>query len=137
MDNITYKNINVFRKGDIKQLYEDAGWTNYTNDLSKLMKAIESSLMVISAWDDEKLIGLIRVVGDGLTIIYIQDILVLESYKRKGVGSKLLKDILDIYIDARQKVLLTDDGEETRGFYESSGFMSCDKGNVVAFARFD
>lgn len=38
-------------------------WIAYTNDLPKLIKAIELSLMVISAWDKDKLVGLIRVVG--------------------------------------------------------------------------
>lgn len=93
--------------------------------------------MVISAWDKDELIGLVRVVGDGLTIIYVQDILVLKSYKRKRIGSKLLQYVLDEYKDVRQKVLLTDEGEETRGFYEANGFFSCDKGQIVAFARSD
>ncbi|MBU5590196.1 GNAT family N-acetyltransferase [Clostridium sp. MSJ-4] len=136
MEKITYKCIKKFNDEDINMLYEDAGWTSYTMDLPKLMKAIEASLMVVSAWDDDKLIGLIRVVGDGLTIIYIQDILVLNSYKRKGVGTKLFKYVLNKYSDVRQKVLLTEEGEETRGFYEANGFISCDKGETVAFAKF-
>lgn len=134
---ITYKYMKRFNEKDIKSLYQDVGWTNYTENIHKLMKAIEASLMVISSWDDEKLIGLVRVVGDGLTIIYIQDILVLSGYKRKGIGSRLLKNVLENYKDVRQKVLLTDDREETRGFYEANGFISCDKGNIVAFTRFD
>jgi len=137
MDKIIYKYIEDFSEVDIKQLYENAGWTSYTQDLPKLIESIKASLTVISAWDNKKLIGLIRVVGDGITIVYIQDILVLDSYKRKGVGSKLLKYILEDYKNVRQKVLLTDDSEETRGFYESNGFASCDKGDTVAFVKFN
>jgi len=136
MDKITYKSIKEFNVEDIKGLYEDAGWTNYINDLPKLMNAIEGSLDVISAWDEDKLVGLIRIIGDGLTIVYIQDILVLKAYKRKGIGTKLFNHVLDKYSHVRQKVLLTDDSEETRGFYEANGFISCDKGKVVAFAKF-
>lgn len=136
MDKITYKNIKEFNVEDIKTLYEDAGWTNYTNDLPKLMKAIEASLDVVSAWDEDKLVGLIRLIGDGHTIIYVQDILVLKTYKRKGIGSKLFNYALDKYSHVRQKVLLTEDSQETRGFYEANGFISCDKGQVVAFAKF-
>lgn len=137
MENITYRHINNFKEIDIKELYENAGWTSYTKDLSKLMEAIKASIAVISAWDNEKLVGLIRVVGDGITIIYIQDILVIDSYKRKGIGSKLLNCIIKEYENVRQKVLLTDDSKETRGFYEANGFISCDKGDMVAFVRFD
>ena len=137
MSRITYKYIKKFDEKDIENLYEDAGWTNYTKNIPKLMEAIEASLMVVSALDDEKLIGLVRAVGDGITIVYIQDIIVLSEYKRKGIGSRLLKNVLGNYKDVRQKILLTDDREETRGFYEKNGFFSCDKGDVVAFARFD
>ncbi len=137
MENIIYKYTNEFNEIDIKKLYENAGWTSYTQDLPKLMEALKASLAVVSAWDGEELIGLIRVVGDGAAIIYIQDIIVLASYKRKGIGSRLLKSVLEKYENVRQKVLLTDDTEETRGFYEENGFISCDRGDMVAFVRFD
>ncbi|MCB2288932.1 GNAT family N-acetyltransferase [Clostridium sp. CS001] len=137
MDNIIYSCTNEFNEHDIKHVYEDAGWVGYTKDLSKLMKAMKSSLMIVSAWEGIKLVGLIRVLGDGITIIYIQDILVLNSYKRKGIGSNLLNCVLDKYKHVDQKVLLTDDSEETRGFYENNGFISCDKGTLVAFTKFN
>lgn len=137
MDNIIYSYTNDLNEQDIKKVYEDAGWTSYTKDLPKLMNAIKASLMIVSAWEENKLVGLIRVLGDGITVIYIQDILVLSSYKRKGIGSNLLEYALDKYKDAHQKVLLTDDSEETRGFYERNGFISCDKGDLVAFTKFD
>ena len=137
MEAIIYKKNAQLSEYNIKTMYEDAGWTDYAKDLGKLMKAIEASLMVITAWHGENLVGLIRAVGDGVTILYIQDILVLKSYKRKGIGSSLLNRVLEHYKDVRQKVLLTDESEETRGFYEANGFTSCDKGSVVAFARFN
>ena len=135
MNQIIYKYDKVIDETSLRLLYETNGWISYTKDLPKLMKAIESSLLVVSAWDNDKLVGLVRVVGDGLTIIYIQDILILDKYKRRGIGTKLLNYVLDEYKYVRQKVLLTDDSEETRGFYESNGFSSCDKGGVVAFAK--
>jgi GNAT superfamily N-acetyltransferase len=136
MEKIIYKYDKIIDKEKILNLYNDAGWTNYTKDEERLIKAIENSLMVISAWEGDNLVGLIRIIGDGETIIYIQDILVLESYKRKGIGSNFLRNILDKYNHVRQKVLLTDDSDETRGFYEANGFFSCDKGELVAFVKF-
>lgn len=137
MKDIAYRYIKNLNEEDVKILYNDAGWAIYTNNLSKLMYGIEASLMVVSAWDNNKLVGLIRVIGDGITIIYIQDILVLESYKRRGIGSKLLQNVLEKYKYVRQIVLLTDDSEETRGFYETNEFISCDKGKSVAFVKFN
>ena len=120
----------------LKNLYNDVGWIAYTKDMERLRQAIENSLTVLSAWDGEKLVGLVRVVGDGLTIIYIQDILVLNAYQNQGIATELMKHILEQYEDVRQKVLLTEEAPDVRHFYEKNGFTSCDQGNVVAFAKF-
>ncbi|WP_035664940.1 GNAT family N-acetyltransferase [Halalkalibacter akibai] len=122
---------------DLKRLYDSVNWTAYTKDMPRLLKAINQSLTVITAWNDNELVGLIRVVGDGQTIIYIQDILVIDNYQRQGVGSELLKMVLLTYDDVRQKILLTNDAPDVRRFYEKHGFASCDKGELVSFAKFN
>jgi ribosomal protein S18 acetylase RimI-like enzyme len=124
------------KAADVQALYDDAGWSVYTKDMEKLMRALNNSLAVVTAWDKERLVGLVRVVGDGETILYIQDILVLVAYKRKGIGRELLAQIFKKF-PVRQKVLLTDDTPEARGFYEALGFISGDKGDTVAFVKFD
>ncbi|UXR70142.1 MULTISPECIES: GNAT family N-acetyltransferase [unclassified Staphylococcus] len=121
----------------LEALYNDVGWSAYTNDLKVLKQAVLRSLDVITAWDDDKLVGLIRVVGDGQTILYIQDILVLNAYQNKGVATKLLQEMLSKYSNVRQKVLLTEEAPDVRHFYEKNGFDSCDKGSIVAFAKLD
>ncbi len=99
------------------RLYEDAGWTNYTNDPGKLMRALDGSLGVISVWDGDTLVGLARVVGDGETILYVQDILLLRDYQRRGLGLRLLTEVFDRYPSVRQKVLIADGTSELRAFY--------------------
>ncbi|WP_404447636.1 GNAT family N-acetyltransferase [Sutcliffiella horikoshii] len=121
----------------LETLYNDVEWYAYTKDLDVLQQAIYQSLDVISAWNDDELVALIRVVGDGLTIIYIQDILVLNAYQKQGIATQLVQQILEKYKHVRQKVLLTDEAPDVRHFYEKNGFESCDKGSLVAFARFD
>jgi GNAT superfamily N-acetyltransferase len=82
------------------------------------------------------LLGLIRLVGDELTIIYIQDILVLKNHQRQGIGRTLINKAVDHYPDARQKILMTDDTPKTRAFYQSLGFSSCGDGRLIAFMKF-
>ncbi|PAE27217.1 GNAT family N-acetyltransferase [Paenibacillus sp. 7884-2] len=119
----------------LERLYNDVQWYAYTNDMSLLKDALSQSLDVICAWNGEKLIGLIRIVGDGLTIIYIQDILVLNDYQNQGVATTLMQQVLHKYKNVRQKVLLTEEAPDVRHFYERNGFQSCDKGSLVAFAK--
>ena len=54
------KNIN---RTQLERLYNDVEWYAYTQDVEILQLAIEQSLEVVSAWNGEELIGLIRVVG--------------------------------------------------------------------------
>jgi ribosomal protein S18 acetylase RimI-like enzyme len=132
---IKYKENVKIDTPSLQSLYDNVLWTSYTKDMPRLVEAFKSSLKVITAWEDDTLVGLIRVVGDGQTIIYIQDILILESYQNQGIGSHLIEKVLTIYQDVRQKVLLTNDAVDVRTFYEKHGFQSCDKGDLVAFAK--
>lgn len=132
---IQYKENDRVEKEDLKQLYSSVGWIAYTNNLEVLDQAVNNSLAVITAWDNEKLVGLIRVVGDNYTIIYIQDILVHPDYQNKQIGTQLMNQMLQKYKTVRQKTLLTEDAPDVRHFYEKFGFTSCDKGSAVAFYK--
>lgn len=134
MMNFDMKNERTIDLNSLEALYNDVGWSAYTKDLPLLQQALTQSLAVFSVWADDKLLGLIRIVGDGLTIIYIQDILVLTAYQNKGIASKLMQHTLEVYKEVRQKVLLTEDAANVRHFYEKHGFSSCDQGDAVAFA---
>ncbi|MCG3086577.1 GNAT family N-acetyltransferase [Sporosarcina cyprini] len=125
------KDINM---NQLEKLYNDVEWYAYTKDLAVLQQALYQSLDVISAWDGDELVGLIRIVGDGLTIMYIQDILVLNAYQNQGIATQLMQQALNKYKDVRQKVLLTEEAPDVRHFYEKNGFQSCDQGTLVAFA---
>ncbi|MEH7226691.1 GNAT family N-acetyltransferase [Bacillus sp. JJ1566] len=134
---INFNNSKKINIEQLEKLYNDVQWYAYTNDLEVLQQALFESLDVLSAWDGEELVGLIRVVGDGLTIIYIQDILVLNAYQNQGIASQLIQQILNKYSNVRQKVLLTEEAPDVRHFYEKNDFHSCDKGSTVAFAKFN
>lgn len=110
-------------KNKILALYEANHWTNYTKDKDSLFQGIKQSLYAYAAYDEDQLVGLIRVVGDGTTIVYIQDLLVLPEYQRQGIGTTLMQHILDKYKNVRQIVLSTDLTKQQQAFYESIGFV--------------
>ncbi|GAK11082.1 GNAT family N-acetyltransferase [Geomicrobium sp. JCM 19039] len=133
--NISYSKSKTLPRADVLALYKDAGWTEYTKDISTLMAGIEQSLAIVSAWHENRLIGLVRIVGDGETIVYIQDLLVLQTYQHSGIGSSLLTKVINDFKHVRQLVLLTDDEPAVRSFYKKHAFTSCDQGSLVAFAK--
>ena len=107
---------------DVLHLYQAVGWTNYTNQPQMLSQALTHSLATYLARDGEKIVGLVRLIGDGFSSVFVQDLLVLPSYQRQGIGSSLMKQALADYKDAYQVQLATEETEKTLGFYRSLGF---------------
>ena len=107
---------------DVLHLYQAVGWTNYTNQPQMLAQALSHSLATYLARDGEKIVGLVRLVGDGFSSVFVQDLIVLPSYQRQGIGSNLMKEALADYKDAYQIQLVTEQTEKTLGFYRSLGF---------------
>lgn len=124
-----------FKLDEIVNFYRSVGWTNYLERSDILKKAYENSLCVLGAYDYDKLVGIIRAVGDAKTIVFVQDIIVLPKYQRKGIGTKLLKTLMDKYKDVYQMELLTDNTEKTKAFYRSVGFINSDEVGCVSFIR--
>ena len=119
---------------DILPLYEAVGWTNYTTKPEMLKAAFENSLHVLAAFTEEGiLVGVLRAVGDGASILFIQDILVTPEYQHQGIGTKLLQQTLEKYKNVYQIQLTTDNSMKTISFYESNGFTSLTSLNCVSF----
>ncbi len=120
---------------EVLNLYKDACWSAYIEHPEKLKKAFENSLLVLGAFSGEKLVGLLRAVGDGITVIFIQDVLVLRQYRRMGIGSKLVNNLLERYKDVRQIELATDNTPVTTAFYRSLGFLEMSEIGCCAFMK--
>ena len=134
---IKYKENSAFKLKQLVELYENIGWISYSNKPSELNEAIKNSLFNIGAFDGEELVGLIRVVGDNISIIYVQDILVKENYQRLGIGTNLLQLVLNRYNNVRQIILMTDNTEKTKLFYKRNGMVPFEKFNGVGFIKYN
>lgn len=91
--------------------------------------------MLTAAYDSDRLMGIIRTVGDGYTIVFVQDLLVSPEYQRKGVGTALLQAILERYNHVYQIELATDSTPETIAFYQSMGFREMSEIGCCGFMR--
>ena len=119
---ITIKKQEIVKLEDVLHLYQAVGWTNYTHQPEMLEQSLAHSLAIYIARDGEEIVGLVRLVGDGFSSVFVQDLIVLPSYQRQGIGSNLMKEALADYKDAYQIQLATEQTEKTLGFYRSLGF---------------
>ena len=136
---VTFEPAPHLEQGEVVALYESVGWSAYTRDPVTLMAALAGSSYVVAARVEGALVGLARVVSDGVTICYLQDVLVDPAHQRTGLGRALVTAALEPYSSVRQTVLLTDAEPAQRAFYESLGFREVRdvaEAALRAFVRF-
>lgn len=76
---------------DYQEARKTTGWAML--DDSVLEKGLKKDLFSVCIYDDEKLIGIGRVVGDGAVYFYVQDIIVIPEYQGKGIGKKIMQRV--------------------------------------------
>ena len=129
------KEYTEFKQSEVLDLYTQVGWTAYTENMLALEQGYKKSLLILAAYENDELLGIVRAVGDGFTIILVQDILVYPKYQRHGIGTALLKAVLDKYSDVRQLQLVTDNTPKTVAFYKSLGFLDFSEIGCCGFMR--
>jgi ribosomal protein S18 acetylase RimI-like enzyme len=73
----------------------------------------------VLAMDDDKVIGFISALSDGIGCAFIPLIEVLPEYQKRGIGSELMRQMLEILKDISSIDLMCD--ENVQGFYEKFG----------------
>ncbi|MDT0189660.1 GNAT family N-acetyltransferase [Rothia terrae] len=122
-------------------LYTAVGWGAYSNNPEDLVPMVRNCWYVYAAFDEDALVGLARVVGDGFSVAYIQDLLVLPDYQRQGIGRELMNRVLTRISEAkiRQTYLTTDSAAANQhviDFYLSLGFKNVDGYECTTLAQF-
>ena len=130
---IHYSENGIIAFNKLVDLYNSVGWTAYTNDPLVMAQLLPGALSYTSAWDGDRLVGLIRTVGDGCSILYIQDLLVHPDYQRQGIGQALINQTLAAAKNIRQIFLSTENTEKTVQFYRSVGFVTMEEIGAVTF----
>ena len=90
----------------------------------KLVTAMKNFETVYSAWDGDKLVGMICVMDDGIMTAYVHYLLVDPEYQGQGIGRTLVEKTKEKYSDFLRIVLVAYDTE--LDFYESCGFKKSD-----------
>lgn len=128
---IKYKDTHDFKSEDLKELFLSVNWSSgsYPDKLSLAMKNYET---VYSAWDNEKLVGLISVMDDGVMTAYVHYLLVNPDYQHFGIGKKLVEMTKEKYKDYLKIVLIAYDS--AMGFYDSCGFVKSENATPMAIS---
>ena len=128
---IEYRETKEFKAEDLKRLFLSVNWESGKYP-DKLVKAMKSSSHVISAWDQDRLVGLLRALDDGETVAFLHYLLVDPQYQGQHVGDTLMKKMM-LYFDKLLYVKIIPSDPETKAFYYRYGFREYD--NYSAMVR--
>ncbi|WML34443.1 GNAT family N-acetyltransferase [Clostridium sp. OS1-26] len=103
----------------LKTLFNEVGWTDKTDDINRLKTMVENSQIVVTAWDEETMIGFARCTTDYVFNGQINNVVVDSKYRRKGIGKVLINTILD---SSKQVTYMLRGDIENEKFYRSLSF---------------
>jgi len=72
-------------------LYDLAGLPRPTGDFDRMRQMLEHADLIVTAWYEEKLVGLSRTITDWVWSAYLADLAVDPGYKKSGIGKKLVE----------------------------------------------
>ncbi len=123
---------NVNSAEEFNYLYDAVGWGSYDKKVSEI--ALANTMYSVSVYDDDKIIGYGRLIGDGICFMYIHDVMVEPKYQNQKIGSRIMNKLLEkinhiklenpyvrVYLGASK-------GKEK--FYEKFGFITREDANL-------
>jgi aralkylamine N-acetyltransferase len=124
MRELEFEAVNSAPIEEIVELYKSAGWWQESPEARTIIPAMirGSYCFMVARALDGRIIGMARVISDGYSDAYIQDVAVLKNYRSQGVGSELVRRLTQHCVS--RKIgwigLVAEPG--TQGLYEELGF---------------
>jgi ribosomal protein S18 acetylase RimI-like enzyme len=116
---ITYKLNQKISASDALDIYERSGLRR-PQDLRRIENMLQHANVVITAWDEDKLVGLLRAMTDFSFDCYLNDLAVDVNYQHQGIGREMVKRLTELLDDKVLIVLIS--APTAVGFYEKLGF---------------
>lgn len=123
---------NVNSVEEFNYLYDTVGWESYDEKISE--KALKNTIYSVSVYEDNKIIGYGRLIGDEICFLYIHDVMVIPKYQNKKIGTqimdKLLEKVNQIKLENPYVRVYLGASKGKEKFYERFGFITREDANL-------
>lgn len=113
----------------IIEVYASAGLNRPLDDKERIAKMYANSNLVVSAWHDDKLVGIARSLTDFCYCCYLSDLAVSEEYKKSGIGKRLIELTQEKLGEQVMLLLLSAPG--AMEYYPKVGFEKVANGFII------
>jgi aralkylamine N-acetyltransferase len=124
MRDVEYEAVSAAPLDEIVELYKSAGWWQESPEARAVIPSmIRGSLRFMVARSIEgRIIGMARVISDGYSDAYIQDVVVLSDYRKQGIGPELIRRLTQFCIDRKIAWIGLVAEPGTQKIYEELGY---------------
>lgn len=132
---LRYTEDKIFTKEQVQELFLSVNWVS-GNYPERLYKALMNSSTVLTVWDDDKLVGLIRVLDDTAMLAQLHYVLVHPDYQGLGIAGRMLEYIKKKYKDFFYIEAMPED-QDNVPFYVKHGFQVMENGAAIQICNTD
>ena len=115
----------------LSDLRESVGWNRMEDEYNN---PLMTSYYHIAVYEDDKMVGYIDSVSNGVTDAYIQDLMVHPDYQGKGLGTELMNQMITYLKENRIYIISVVFEESLKPFYDRFGFSSMLCGQMETYS---
>ena len=123
---------NINNVKEYNYLFDAVGWGSYEEEISA--KALNNTIYSVSVYDDEKIIGYGRIIGDSICFLYIHDVMVLPEYQNQKIGTKIMNKLLEKINKIKEENpyvrVYLGASKNKEEFYKRFGFITREEANL-------
>lgn len=132
---IQYTEEKKFTQDEVQKLFLSVGWISGQYP-TRLYKALMHSSTVVTAWDGNRLVGLVRVIDDSELVAYMHYVLVDPAYQGHGIASTMITMIKEKYQHYLYLEIMPEE-RKNAAFYQQHGFQIMPDGVAMQLCNFE
>ncbi|AYW37408.1 GNAT family N-acetyltransferase [Capnocytophaga canimorsus] len=131
MRDIIYKKDYVPETMQIIEVYQSSGIRRPIDNVARIEKMYVNSNIIITAWENKKLVGVARALTDFSYCCYLSDLAVRQEYQSEGIGKQLIEEVKKAIGTTEEISLLLLSAPNAMEYYPKVGFEAIENGFII------
>lgn len=133
MTAIDYRLNFALQAAEVAALFTASGIRRPSEDLARIERMLANANLIVSAWDEGKLVGVCRALTDFSYCCYVSDLAVAKAWQQRGIGQELIAHVRAALGEDVAIVLLS--SPEAMQYYPRLGFDKIENGFIIKRAK--